>query len=551
MRGLAPFLIALGVACGAAAQTPAAQSEAARGSALFQLRCSDCHGVDAKGVHGPDLTVLFANGATEDRVFQAIRRGVPGTEMPSSNAPDDEIRAIVAYLRTFVTAPTGVVRADTVHGERVFSASCSSCHRVNGRGGALGPDLSRIGASRSRELLAREVRDASAAITPGYQAVTLVLKDGQRIRGARKNEDAYSIQIMDMRQRLQGYVKADLREVIIEKGSLMPDFKADRLSDNDLNDVLGYLGTLRGGSDGGTGVVQAFRPADTADLKVGTTTEIITTKDLLDGFKNPSRWAMYSGDYTGTRHSPLTQITSQNVSRLTPQWAFQADTIATGRGFESTPLVIDGVIYLTGANGNAWAIDARTGRQFWRFRYPNAPDLTAGATYPVNRGFAALGNQLFMVTLDAHVLSLDMKTGAVVWNAVLEDYRNGYAATPAPLVVKDKVIVGSSGGENPTRGFIQAFDAKTGKRLWRFYTIPNPGEKGSETWPSTDAAMRGGAAAWVTGTYDPELNLVYYGTGNPNPDYYGAERKGDNLYTCSIVALDADTGQLKWYYQFT
>jgi alcohol dehydrogenase (cytochrome c) len=213
------------------------------------------------------------------------------------------------------------------------------------------------------------------------------------------------------------------------------------------------------------------------------------------------------------------------VSRLTPQWAFQADTIATGRGFESTPLVIDGVIYLTGANGNAWAIDARTGRQFWRFRHPNAPDLTAGATYPVNRGFAALGNQLFMTTLDAHVISLDMKTGAVVWDSVLEDYKNGYAATPAPLVVKDKVIVGSSGGENPTRGFIQAFDAKTGKRLWRFYTIPNPGEKGSETWPSPDAMVRGGAAAWVTGTYDPELNLVYYGDGNPNPDYHGVERK--------------------------
>ncbi|HXD72146.1 MAG TPA: PQQ-binding-like beta-propeller repeat protein, partial [Vicinamibacterales bacterium] len=170
---------------------------------------------------------------------------------------------------------------------------------------------------------------------------------------------------------------------------------------------------------------------------------------------------------------------------------------------------------------------------------------------PVNRGFAALGNQLFMVTLDAHLLSLDMKTGALLWSAAIEDYKAGYAATPAPLVVKDKVIVGSSGGENPTRGSITAYEAKTGKRLWRFYTIPNPGEKGSETWPSPEAAVRGGAATWVTGSYDPELNLIYYGTGNPNPDYYGEERKGDNLYTCSIVALDADTGQLKWYYQFT
>jgi alcohol dehydrogenase (cytochrome c) len=535
MRYGIPFLITFIVAGGVAtAQTPA-NGDAARGAALFQLRCSDCHGVDAKGVHGPDLTVLFANGATDGRVFQTIRQGVPGTEMPSSNAPDDEIRAIVAYLRAFVAAPAPAVRGDAANGQRIFSASCARCHRADGQGGALGPDLSRIGASRSRDLLAREIRDASAAITPGYQPVTIVTKDGQRVRGARKNEDAYSVQIMDTRERLQGYVKADLREVINEKTSLMPDFKADRLSDSDLNDVLSYLGTLRGGSD----------------VRIRTTEEGVTSGDLLDGLKNPTRWTMYSGDYTGKRHSPLTQITPQNVSRLAPQWAFQADTIATGRGFESTPLVIDGVIYLTGANGNAWAIDARTGRQFWRFRHPNAPDLTAGATYPVNRGFAALGNQLFMTTLDAHVISLDMKTGAVVWDSVLEDYKNGYAATPAPLVVKDKVIVGSSGGENPTRGFIQAFDAKTGKRLWRFYTIPNPGEKGSETWPSPDAMVRGGAAAWVTGTYDPELNLVYYGTGNPNPDYYGVERQGDNLYTCSIVALDADTGQLKWHYQFT
>jgi alcohol dehydrogenase (cytochrome c) len=537
MRRAVPFLIALVAAARTAAAQPQAapvSGEAARGSALFQLRCADCHGVDAKGVHGPDLTVLFANGAADDRVFQTIRRGVPGTEMPSSNAPDDEIRSIVVYLRTFVSTPAGSVRGNAVNGERIFTASCSRCHRANGRGGSLGPDLSRVGASRSRELLERDIRDASAAITPGYQPVTLVLEGGQRIQGVRKNEDAFSIQVMLTTERLQGYRKADLREVKLDKASLMPDFSRERLNDSDLDDLVTYLGTLRGAAGG-------VEPSVVSG---------VTSKRLLDS-PMTTDWLMYSGDYTGRRHSPLTQITPQNVSRLTPQWAFQADTIATGRGFESTPLVVDGVIYLTGANGNAWAIDARTGRQFWRFRYPNAPDLTAGATYPVNRGFAALGNQLFMVTLDAHVLSLDMKTGAVVWNSVLEDYKNGYAATPAPLVVKDKVIVGSSGGENPTRGFIQAFDAKTGKKLWRFYTIPNPGEKGSETWPSPDVAMRGGAAAWVTGTYDPELNLVYYGTGNPNPDYYGDERKGDNLYTCSIVALDADTGQLKWHYQFT
>jgi PQQ-dependent dehydrogenase (methanol/ethanol family) len=515
------------------AQTPI-QDEVTRGRGLFQTRCADCHGIDAKGVHGPDLTVVFANGATDARVFETIRRGVPGTEMPASNAPDQELRAVVAYLHTLSAGGDDVVAGNVANGERTFASSCALCHRVNGRGGVLGPDLSRVGFARSSALLTRDIRDASAVIAPGYQLMTLVTADGTRIRGTRKNEDAYSIQIMDAREDLRGYVKSALREVIAEPRSLMPDFKS--LSDGDVRDVVAYLKTLRGSSDStvpemGSGGVKA--------------------QDLLNGLKNPARWLQYSGDYTGQRHSPLMQITPANVNRLTPQWAFQADTIATGRGFESTPLVVDGVIYLTGANGNAWAIDARTGRQFWRFRYPNAPDLTAGATYPVNRGFAMLGNQLFMVTLDAHVLSLDTKTGAVVWNSVLEDYKKGYAATPAPLVVKDKVIVGSSGGENPTRGFIQAFDARTGRRLWRFYTIPAPGEKGSETWPSPEAASRGGAAAWVTGTYDPELNLVYFGTGNPNPDYYGDERKGDNLYSCSIVALDADTGQLKWHFQFT
>jgi len=536
---LAVFLLAARLAAAQALARPV-NDDVANGRGLFQTRCADCHGIDAKGVHGPDLTVIFANGATDDRVFQTIRRGVPGSEMPASNAPDAELRAVVAYLRTLSPSTSDAVIGNVANGERIFSSSCASCHRVNGRGGALGPDLSRIGAARPRALLTREIRDASAVITPGYQPVTLVKTDGQRIRGARKNEDAYSIQIMDTREQLQGYRKADLREVIAEKTSLMPDFTADRLKDGDLADLVGYLSTLRGAG--------AATVAATATTSTGGG---VTSQDLLDGFKNAGRWLHYSGDYTGQRHSPLTQITPQNVNRLTPQWAFQADTIALTRGFEATPIVVDGVIYMTGPNGSAWAIDARTGRQFWRYRRPNAPDLTAGAGYPVNRGFSILGDRLFMTTLDAHVVALDTKTGALVWDSILEDYKAGYAATPAPLVVKDKVIVGSSGGENPTRGFIQAFDAKTGKPLWRFYTIPNPGEKGSETWPSPEVMIRGGAAAWVTGTYDPDLNLIYYGTGNPNPDYYGAERMGDNLYTCSIVALDPDTGQLKWHYQFT
>jgi alcohol dehydrogenase (cytochrome c) len=277
----------------------------------------------------------------------------------------------------------------------------------------------------------------------------------------------------------------------------------------------------------------------------------ITAQDLLEGLKNPARWLTYSGDYNGQRHSPLTQITPANVGRLAAQWTFQAETVALNRGFEATPIALDGVLYVTGSNNYAWALDARTGRPFWRYRRELPQKLTYGASAPVNRGFGILGDRLFMVTLDAHLLAMDMKTGAVLWDVVLADYTIGYAATLAPLIVKDKVIVGISGGDYPTRGFIDAYEPLTGRRAWRFYTVPAPGEPGSDTWPETDVLARGGGGAWVTGTYDPELNLLYWGTGNPNPDYNGDDRPGDNLYTCSLLALDPDTGKLKWHYQFT
>ena len=276
----------------------------------------------------------------------------------------------------------------------------------------------------------------------------------------------------------------------------------------------------------------------------------VTWQDLLHGYKTPSRWVTYSGDYTGQRHSPLTQITPANAHRLLAKWTFQTGVVPR-RGFEGTPLAVDDVLYVPGPFNNAWALDARTGRPFWNYRRQLPNDLTYGATSPVNRGFGLLGDRLFMPTADAHLLALDTRTGSVVWDAVMGDYKLGYAATAAPLVVKDKVIMGISGSDWPTRGFIDAYDARTGALAWRFYTVPARGEPGSETWPATDAIARGGGGVWVTGSYDPELNLLYYGVGNPNPDYYGEDRKGTNLYTASLVALDADTGKLKWYFQFT
>src|SRR5918996_1115543 len=274
---------------------------------------------------------------------------------------------------------------------------------------------------------------------------------------------------------------------------------------------------------------------------------LVSIQEVAQGLPaDGSRWLTFGGNYANHRHSPLTQITPDNVARLVPQWTFQTGTLGN---FQTTSLMRDNVLYVTGPQNVAWALDARTGRQIWRYRRELPPNLTACCGL-VNRGFGVLGDKLFMVTLDAHLLALDMRTGAVVWDATLEDYKIGYAATIAPIVVRNKVIVGVAGGEFGIRGFIDAYDAQSGKRAWRFYTIPGPGEPGHDTWAG-DSWKIGGAGVWVTGAYDPELNLLYYGVGNPGPDYHSESRLGDNLYSASLVALDADTGKLRWHYQFT
>ena len=276
----------------------------------------------------------------------------------------------------------------------------------------------------------------------------------------------------------------------------------------------------------------------------------INTRDLLDGLASQSRWLVHSGDYSSQRHSPLTQVTPGNVATLTPLWTFETG-LGVGRAakFEATPVAIDGVLYVTGLYNNAWAIDARTGKALWHYEraLPAGLRVCCGM---VNRGFAVHGDRLFMSTLDAHVVALDIKTGAPIWDVPLVDYRLGYSSTAAPLVVKDMLIVGMSGGEYATRGFLDAYDLRSGKRVWRFYTVPAPGDPGGDSWPAGHY-VRGGGPTWITGSYDPALNLVYWGVGNPNPDFYGGNRRGDNLYTASVVALDADTGTLRWHFQYT
>jgi alcohol dehydrogenase (cytochrome c) len=272
----------------------------------------------------------------------------------------------------------------------------------------------------------------------------------------------------------------------------------------------------------------------------------VTFERILAAGKEPQNWLTYSGSTFSQRYSALDQITPANVKNLELQWVFQARSLEK---FEATPLMVDGVLYTVEAPNNVVALDAVTGRVLWTYAYTPSKDARP-CCGRVNRGLAILGNTLYMGTIDAHLLAVDAKTGVPLWNVKVAEAAAGYAITHAPLIVKDKVIIGTAGGEYGIRGFIAAYDTKTGKEDWRFYTVPGKGEPGNETWAG-DSWKTGGGSVWVTGSYDPALNLTYWGVGNPGPDWNGDARKGDNLYTDSVVALDPDTGKLKWYYQFS
>ena len=269
----------------------------------------------------------------------------------------------------------------------------------------------------------------------------------------------------------------------------------------------------------------------------------------FDDIAHPKQgsWLTYHGNLSGNRFSPLAQIDTNTVGRLVPKWIFPVPGAAGG--LEVTPLVADGIMYVTAAN-EAHALDARTGRLIWTYKRPRGKNLAGDAAGGINRGVALLANSVFMVTDNAHLLALDRATGKLVWDVEMADSRQNYGATSAPLIVNDLVISGVSGGDEGVRGFLDAYNASTGKRAWRFWAIPARGEPGSETWVGR-AIEHGCGATWLTGTYDPEARLLYWPTGNPCPDYNGDERKGDNLYTSSVVALDPATGKLKWFYQFT
>jgi alcohol dehydrogenase (cytochrome c) len=535
------------------------------GQRLYNQTCQSCHGAAGQGDRGPALnTPTFVHGSEDADLFRTIRSGIPGTQMPPfPGLSDDQIRQLVSYVHSLQgKLPPGgasgtttmATDGDAAAGESIFfgRAGCASCHEVNGRGGIVGPDLSAAGGLGPAALHQKIVdpnnplpqapgaggRGAGRGGRGGGPApVSLIVKtrDGRELRGIRRNEDTFSLQMVDASGQVQLFDKLTLASVQVDPRSLMPADYVTRLSAADVANLVAFLRSQQG-----------------RDLNKTVTQPIaggVTYDRLRHAKAEPENWLMYWGDYQGTHFSPLKQIDAANVQKLRAVWSMP---IPGDSVLEGTPLVVNGVMYATGSGNPATvtAIDARSGRQIWRWTRQQA----VRNPYEINRysrGVAILGARLFVGTLDATLVSLDARTGLVLWETNVADTMEGYSITSPPLVLKDKVVVGITGGEFGTRGFLDAYDVASGKRLWRFNTVPGPGEFGNDTWKG-ESWKTGGAPTWLTGTYDPDLNIVYWPVGNPAPQIDRSTRGDlDNLFSDSVIALDPDTGQRKWHYQFT
>jgi PQQ-dependent dehydrogenase (methanol/ethanol family) len=519
-------------------------AEVAAGKKLYGQTCQACHGGDARGDRGPALaTGSFRHGSQDQDLFQNIRTGIPGTQMPAfSTLPTDSVWRIITYLRNLSGADTAAnetIPGNPAAGEKLFfgKAACATCHQVNAHGVPVATDLSDAGRN-SIESLKQNILDPN---TPKGRAphgqrisvsVTVKLKDGRELRGLRRAEDTFSLLLTDLTGRTFVLAKTDVASSQDDSKSLMPDDYASRLSAPEIDDLVAYLKSSK---------ERDLTKTITADIPGG-----LTYERLRNSKAEPQNWLTYWGDYDGTHASALNQITTTNVSLLRAAWSMQlpGDSV-----LESMPLVVDGVVYTGGAPDGVHAFDAQTGMQIWNYERKQKA-VNPYHNNPFNRGVAVLGNRVFIGTLDAALVALDARTGLPLWETQVADTLKGYSLTGAPLAVKDKIIVGISGGEFGIRGFIDAYDAVTGKRLWRFNTIPGPGEFGNETWAG-DSWKRGAGGAWMTGSYDPDSDTLYWGIGNPGPDLNHEVRRGDNLFSCSVVALDVNTGQRKWHYQFS
>jgi alcohol dehydrogenase (cytochrome c) len=528
----------------------------AAGEILYNQNCAVCHGSGARGERGPSLVSgSFQHGGADGELLISIRGGVRGTEMPSfARLSTDQIWQIIAYLRDLSgisAAPTNAsaekVAGDPATGKAIFEgkAGCLNCHRVYGNGKGVGPDLSLAGKTPAAQLMAKitdpSMRQAQQSGRGGGRGrggsappATVLVKtpDGKEYRGARKNEDSLYVSLVDTDGNYRTFAKS-AANVRVENNSLMPGDYASRLTPAELQNVVAYLKTLDG--------------RDLSKLAAGP--EILTWNRLRNSDKEPQNYMTYWGDLSGKHYSALSQINAANVKNLQARWALP---LPGSTNTEGIPLVVDGVLYTVGAAQGTLevlAADAGTGRVLWRYRRPQKK-TNPNEINQTNRGVAVMGNRVFFGTLDAFLIALDARTGTELWEREVADTMKGHSITSPPLPIRNMVITGIAGGEFGIQGFLEAYDQATGKKLWHFNTVPQSGEPGHDTWDG-DSWTRGGAPTWLTGTYDATLNTLYWPVGNPGPDFDGDVRPGDNLYSDSVIALDPDTGKLKWHYQFT
>ena len=476
------------------------------GRTHFQLRCGGCHGGDGRGgERGPDvITTLSARSRSADEVRQLIRDGLPDFGMPGFSLSDEEMNALLAFYRA-QTAPASETppQGDPAAGEALFfgSANCAQCH-VRGAGSMVGPDLSSVGASRTLAELESDLMDPGAEIAEGYSSAEARIEGGERIRGFLRNQSSQDVQMQGSDGRWHLLARDDLEDLVRSPGSPMPPYR-----EGGINDLIAYLSRLDG------------RPGNPMRSRYIEAQAPLPQSVPFAAIRQPSEgdWPSYNGRLHGNRHSALDEITTENVSRLVPDWILP---MRAPRSLETTPIVVDGVMYVTAPN-EVRAVDARVGREIWRYSRPRTPGVMGDAGAGTNRGAAILGDRLFIVTDNANLIAVDRLTGKLLWEADMADHRDNYGGTLAPLVVNDLVIAGVGGGDEGIRGFLAAYRTDSGEEAWRFWTIPLPGEPLSETWVGS-VLPHGCAGTWLTGTYDPDLDLLYWPTGNPMP---GHERR--------------------------
>jgi len=512
----------------------------AAGRAVFESTCAACHGAGAGGSErAPALnTGTFRHGGSDPEIFQTIRSGVSGTLMPAFSAlPSDNVWKLVSYIKSLSgqTGPLGVATGDALAGEQVFfgKGGCASCHEVNGRGLDLASDLSSEGtkpiAAIKNGVLHQLPR--GRGFGPAAYFADVTGNDGRTVHGLVRGDDSFNILLETQEGKWVSFNKKDVKS-ITNAGGAQPRDMATRLSAKEVDDIVAYL--------------QKQKARDFGQIAKNSPMPVLPYARLAKA--EPQNWPTYWGDYAGHHFSDLDQITPANVSQLQAKWVGPMPPSPTGYS-EGAPLVVDGVMYVSGSPGDVYAFDLRTGMQKWVFH--RAQDVkNPYQNNPSNKGVAVLDGRVFVGTLDDLLIAIDANTGRELWEVRTANTMEGIQMSGAPLAVDGKIITGMSGGELGARGYLDAYDPVTGKRLWRTFTIPAKGEPGNETWAG-DSWKIGGAPTWLTGSYDPQLHLLYWGTGNPAPDYNAESRKGDNLYSDSVLAIDPDTGKIKWHYQFT